>query len=180
MLAVADQDRPEISVLSDEFLESIAAKTEHPNVQIRLLEKLLKGEVQSRQRTSQAQAKRFSEQIEQVLRRYELRQISSAEVVQRLVEIAKSLRDARRRHEQLGLSVEEAAFYDALAGGSSDSATDPQIAKIAAETGQEHQGRPHRRLGRPRVHRGEDPHQDQTPAAKARLQAVGARRGWGR
>ena len=133
VLAVADRDRPEISVLSDEFLESIAAKTEHPNVQIRLLEKLLKGELQSRQRTSQAQAKRFSEQIEQVLRRYELRQISGAEVVQRLVEIAKGLRDARRRHEQLGLSVEEAAFYDALAGGSSDGATDPQIAKIAAE-----------------------------------------------
>jgi type I restriction enzyme R subunit len=133
VLAVADQDRPEISVLSDEFLDSITSKTEHPNVQIRLLEKLLKGEVSSRQRTSRAQAKLFSEKIEEVLRRYELRQISSAEVVQRLVEIAKSLRDARRRHEQLGLSLEEAAFYDALAGGSTDGVADPQIAKIAAE-----------------------------------------------
>src|SRR5439155_16670930 len=62
VLAVADQDRPEISVLSDEFLDSIATKTEHPNVQIRLLEKLLKGEIQGRARTSQAQAKIFSEQ----------------------------------------------------------------------------------------------------------------------
>jgi len=133
VLAVADQDRPEISVLSDEFLDSIATRSEHPNVQIRLLEKLLKGEVRSRSRTNRMQAKLFSEQIEAVLRRYELRQISSAEVVERLVEIAKSLRDARRRHEQLGLTVEEAAFYDALAGDSSDGAADPQLAAIAAE-----------------------------------------------
>ncbi|MBV9818195.1 MAG: type I restriction endonuclease subunit R [Solirubrobacterales bacterium] len=133
VLAVADQDRPEISVLSDEFLDSIATKTEHPNVQIRLLEKLLKGEVRSRSRTNKTQAKLFTEQIEAVLRRYELRQISSAEVVERLVEIAKSLREARRRDEQLGLSVEEAAFYDALAGGSGDGNADPQLAAIASE-----------------------------------------------
>jgi type I restriction enzyme, R subunit len=94
VLAVADQDRPEISVLSDEFLDSIATKMEHPNVQIRLLEKLLKGEVRSRSRTNRMQAKLFSEQIEAVLHRYELRQISSAEVVERLIEIAKNHRDA--------------------------------------------------------------------------------------
>ncbi len=133
VLAVADRDRPEISVLSDEFLDSIAAKTEHPNIQIRLLEKLLKGEIRGRRRTSEAQAKIFSEQIETVLRRYEARQISSAEVVERLVEIAKSLREARRRHEQLGLGVEEAAFYDALAGGIGDGKADPQLAEIANE-----------------------------------------------
>jgi type I restriction enzyme R subunit len=133
VLAVAEQDRPEISVLSDEFLDSIAAKTEHPNIQIRLLEKLLKGEIRGRARTSQAQAKIFSDQIEAVLRRYDARQISSAEVVERLVEIAKSLREARRRHEQLGLGVEEAAFYDALAGGVEDGKADPQLAAIANE-----------------------------------------------
>lgn len=133
VLAVADQDHPEISVLSDEFLDSIATKTDHPNVQIRLLEKLLKGEVRSRSRTNKMQAKLFAEQIEAVLRRYELRQVSSAEVVERLVEIAKILREARRRHEQLGLSVEEAAFYDALAGGGADGAPDPQLATIASE-----------------------------------------------
>jgi type I restriction enzyme R subunit len=133
VLTVADEDRPEISVLSDEFLDSIATRSEHPNVQIRLLEKLLKGEVRSRSRTNRMQAKLFSDQIEAVLRRYELRQLSSAEVVERLVEIAKDLRDARRRHEQLGLTVEEAAFYDALAGGSSEGTVDPQLATIAAE-----------------------------------------------
>jgi type I restriction enzyme R subunit len=132
-LQIAEQDRPDISVLSDEFLDSLAAKTEHPNVQIRLLEKLLKGEIKSSTRTNQTQAKIFGEQIEAVLARYEQRQITSAEVVQRLVEIAKSLREARGRHEQLGLTPDEAAFYDALAGGVQDAATDPQVAVIARE-----------------------------------------------
>ena len=132
-LQIAEQDRPDISVLSDEFLDSLAAKTEHPNVQIRLLEKLLKGEIKSSTRTNQTQAKIFGEQIEAVLARYEQRQITSAEVVQRLVEIAKSLRDARGRHEQLGLTPDEAAFYDALAGGVQNAANDPQVAVIARE-----------------------------------------------
>lgn len=132
-LALADQDRPDISVLSEEFLDSIAAKTEHPNIQIRLLKKLLKNEVKSRSRTNQAQAKLFAEQLDAVLHRYELRQISSAEVVQRLVEIARSLREAGRRHKQLGLTAEEAAFYDALAGGADAPNVDPQLAKIARD-----------------------------------------------
>ena len=135
VLTVSDEDRPEISVLSDEFLDSITAQAEHPNIQVRLLEKLLKGEIQARGRANRTQAKIFTEQIEAVLRRYAQRQLTSAEVVERLVEIAKSLRDARHRHEQLGLSVEEAAFYDALAGGAAagDGAADPQLAAIAAE-----------------------------------------------
>ncbi len=132
-LGLADQDRPDISVLSDEFLDSIVAKTDHPNVQIRLLEKLLKNEVKSRDRGNRAQAKLFAEQLDAVLHRYELRQISSAEVVQRLVEIARSLREASRRHEQLGLTSEEAAFYDALAGGADAPNADPQLAAIARD-----------------------------------------------
>ena len=71
----------------------------------------------------------FSEEVQAVLHRYELKQLTSAEVV----EIAKRLRDARRRHEELGLSREEAAFYDALAGGVEDVKADPALAKIAHE-----------------------------------------------
>ena len=75
----------------------------------------------------------FSEEVQAVLHRYELKQLTSAEVVERLVEIAKRLRDARRRHEELGLSREEAAFHDALAGGVEDVKADPALAKIAHE-----------------------------------------------
>lgn len=131
MFGIADKDRPEISVLSDEFLDSIAQKTEHRNVQVRLLEKLLNDEIRGRARANQMQAKLFGEEIRSVLRRYEQKQLTSAEVVERLVEIAKQLRDARRRHEQLGLSEEEAAFYDALAGGVEEVKADPKLAAIA-------------------------------------------------
>jgi type I restriction enzyme R subunit len=133
VLAVADRDRPEISVLSDEFLDSLTTKTEHPNLRVRLLEKLLKDEIRSRRTTSQAQAKLFSEKVNEILKRYEARQITSAEVIKALVELAKSLRDGRRRHEQLGLTREEAAFYDALAGADQDAPVDPQLASIAAD-----------------------------------------------
>jgi hypothetical protein len=78
-----------------------------PNVRIRLLEKLLKIEVTSRNRTKHAQAKLFAEQLDAVLHRYQPRRMSSAEVVQRLVDIVRSLRQAGRRHEQVGLTAEE-------------------------------------------------------------------------
>lgn len=131
VFGIADKDRPEISVLSDEFLDSITTTNEHRNVQVRLLEKLLADEIRGRARANQTQAKLFSEEIQAVLRRYEQKQLTSAEVVARLVEIAKQLRDARRRHEQLGLREEEAAFYDALAGGVEDVRADPRLAAIA-------------------------------------------------
>lgn len=133
IFGIADKDRPEISVLSDEFLESVTKRTDHPNVQVRLLEKLLNDEIRSRTRSNRMQAKIFSDEVQAVLQRYELKQLTSAEVVERLVEIAKRLRDARRRHEQLGLSQEEASFYDALAGGVEDVKADPELARIAHE-----------------------------------------------
>jgi type I restriction enzyme, R subunit len=131
VLGLADHERPELSVLSDEFLDSLPGKTEHRNVQVRLLEKLLRDEVKSRMRTNRIQAQHFGERVQEVLRRYELKQLTSAEVVKRLVEIAKELRDARHRHEELGLSEEEAAFYDALAGGVEHVTADPDLAAIA-------------------------------------------------
>ena len=133
IFGIADKDRPEISVLSDEFLDSITKHKKHPNVQVRLLEKLLNDEIRGRMRANRMQAKIFSEEVRAVLQRYELKQLTSAEVVERLVEIAKQLRNARHRHEQLGLSEEEAAFYDALAGGVEDMKADPELAKIAHE-----------------------------------------------
>jgi type I restriction enzyme, R subunit len=133
VFGMAGKDRPEISVLSDEFLDSITKRTEYPNIQVRLLEKLLNDEIKGRTRANRMQAKVFSEQVAAVLHRYEQKQLTSAEVVERLVEIAKELRGARRRHEQLGLSEEEAAFYDALAGGVEDVKADPELARIAHE-----------------------------------------------
>ena len=67
VFGIADKDRPEISVLSDEFLDSISKRTDHPNVQVRLLEKLLNDEIRGRMRANQMQAKLFGEQVSAVL-----------------------------------------------------------------------------------------------------------------
>jgi type I restriction enzyme R subunit len=131
VFGLADRDRPELSVLSDDFLDSISTRTDQPNLRIRLLEKLLNDEIRGRLRTNTTQAKKFADAVEAVLARYENRQLTSAEVVEQLVTIARRLRDARARHEQLGLTQEEAAFYDALAGGADDVRADPQLAAIA-------------------------------------------------
>jgi type I restriction enzyme R subunit len=131
VFGLADKDRPEISVLSDDFLDLIAQRTDQQNIQRRLLQKLLDDQLKARRRTNNLQAKRFGDEIEAVLKRYELRQLSSAEVVERLIEIAKRLRDSAHRHEELGLTEEEAAFYDALAGGVEHVKADPDLAALA-------------------------------------------------
>ena len=133
VLGLADRDRPELSVLSDEFLDSITQKTGQENVQRKLLQKLLDDQIKVRRRTNSLQAKRFSDEIEAVLHRYELRQLTSKEVVERLINIAKRLRDAGHSHKDLGLTEEEAAFYDALAGGIEGVEADPELAKLAHE-----------------------------------------------
>jgi type I restriction enzyme, R subunit len=131
LLDMSGDQRPELSVLSDEFLEKLGASTENANLRIRLLEKLLKDEVKARRRTNNLQAAAFSDEIKDLLGRYENRQLSSADVIKRLIEIAQAVRDARRRHEQLGLTPEEAAFYDALAGTVDGGDPDDQIKDIA-------------------------------------------------
>ena len=132
VLDIAGVERPEVSVLSDEFLDSIGKRVERPNLQVALLRKLLDGEIRTRLAANRVQAGRFSERLQAVLARYEARQLTSAEVVSRLVELAKELRDTKRRGEELGLSTEEVAFYDALAGHSEDWKADPKLAEIAA------------------------------------------------
>ncbi len=133
IFGLAGEERPEISVLSDEFLDSISERISQPDLQIALLRKLLRDEITTRSGANQMQAKLFSEQLGDVLARYANRQITSADVVKALVDMAKALREARRRHEKLGLTTEEAAFYDALAGSPEDLKADPQIAAIAKE-----------------------------------------------
>ena len=133
VFGLADKNRPEISVLSDDFLDNIGSQTEHPNLQRKLLQKLLDDEIKGRLATNRTQAKEFSAAIERILAMYENRQLTSAQVVEKLVELAKRIRDARHRHEQLGLTAEEAAFYDTLAGSTGDLTADPELAKIAHE-----------------------------------------------
>jgi type I restriction enzyme R subunit len=128
---LAGEERPEVSILSDEFLDRVSEGLAEPVVVVALLKRILSDEIRVRRRSNQMQAKLFSDRLHEVLQRYEARQITSGEVIERLVDLAKKMREARRRNEALGLTVEETAFYDAIAGSSEDWAADPQLAEIA-------------------------------------------------
>ena len=113
IFAAAGLDKPDISVLSDEFLAEVQGMP-HRNLAVELLQKLLKGEVSNRRRKNVVQARSFAELLEQTLRRYQNRAIEAAQVIEELIELAKDMREASARGEKLGLSEDELAFYDAL------------------------------------------------------------------
>ena len=109
----AGLEKPDISVLSDEFLAEVQGMP-HRNLAVELLEKLLRGEVSTRRRKNVVQARSFAEMLEQTLRRYQNRAIEAAQVIEELIELARHIREASERGEALGLSEDELAFYDAL------------------------------------------------------------------
>lgn len=113
VLSAAGMKRPEISVLSDEFLADIQGMKQK-NLALDALRKLLAGEIKSRQKQNVVEAKAFSERLEAAVARYHANAITSLEMIQELVDMAKDLSASARRGEELGLSAEELAFYDAL------------------------------------------------------------------
>lgn len=110
---LAGIETPELSILSDEFLDSLAGR-EKPNLQMGLLRRLINDQIRTVQRTNIVQARRFSEQLDEAINRYTNRALTTAEIIAELVKLAKDMRDQNDRHNQLGLSVAEAAFYDAI------------------------------------------------------------------
>ena len=113
IFAAAGLDKPDLSVLSDEFLAEVRGMP-HRNLAVELLQKLIRGEVSTRRRKNVVQARSFSEMLERTLRRYQNRAIEAAQVIEELIELAKDMREASARGERLGLSEDELAFYDAL------------------------------------------------------------------
>ena len=113
IFAAAGLNKPDISVLSNEFLAEVRGMP-HRNLAVELLQKLLKGELATRKRKNVVQARSFAELLEQTLRRYQNRAIEAAQVIEELVQLAKDMNEANARGERLGLSEDELAFYDAL------------------------------------------------------------------
>ncbi|MBI2800693.1 MAG: type I restriction endonuclease subunit R [Gammaproteobacteria bacterium] len=113
IFAAAGLKKPDISILSDEFLAEVRNLPQR-NLAVELLQKLLKGEIKTRARRNVVQAKSFAEMLEQSLRRYQNRAIETAKVIEELIQLAKDMRAASQRGEQLGLNDHEVAFYDAL------------------------------------------------------------------
>ena len=113
IFAAAGLEKPDISILSDEFLAEVRGMPQR-NLAVELLQKLLKGEIKTRGRKNVVQARSFAEMLEQTLRRYQNRAIEAAQVIEELIALAREMRQAAARGEELGLSEDEMAFYDAL------------------------------------------------------------------
>ncbi len=134
IFAAAGLDKPDVSILSEEFLAEVRGM-QRRNLAVELQQKLLAGELATRRRTNVVQARSFAEMLEQTIRRYQNRAIEAAQVIEELIGLARELRDAGARGETLGLSDDELAFYDAL--GVNDSAVqvlgDKTLCGIARE-----------------------------------------------
>ena len=113
ILAAAGVKSPDISILSDEFLAEVQ-QMERKNLALEALRKLISDGIRSRSKSNVVQTKAFSERLEDAVARYHANAITTAEVLQELIQLAKDIRAARQRGEESGLSDDEIAFYDAL------------------------------------------------------------------
>ena len=134
IFAAAGLKKPDISILSDEFLAEVRGMPQR-NLAVELLQKLLKGEIKTRAKRNVVQARSFAELLDQAVRKYQNRAIETAQVIEELIQLAKDMRAASARGEALKLSDDELAFYDALE--TNDSAVkvlgEPTLIKIARE-----------------------------------------------
>jgi type I restriction enzyme R subunit len=105
--------KPDISILSDEFLAEVKGM-KHKNLALELLKKLLSDEIKARQKTNIVQSKKFSEMIENAVRNYQNNLITSAQIIEELINLAKEIKEADRKGVELGLDFREFAFYSAL------------------------------------------------------------------
>ncbi|HEY2739679.1 MAG TPA: type I restriction enzyme endonuclease domain-containing protein, partial [Thermoanaerobaculia bacterium] len=113
VFAAAGLKKPEISILSDEFLEEVR-DLPYRNLAAELLQRLLSDEVKRQEKKNLVQARSFAAMLEEAIRRYQNRSIETATLILELIAMAKDFRQRTRRGETLGLSEEELAFYDAL------------------------------------------------------------------
>jgi type I restriction enzyme R subunit len=105
--------KPDISILSDEFLAEVKGMS-HKNLALELLKKLLNDEIKTRQRVNLVQSKKFSEMLDSAVKSYQNNLITSAQIIDEMIRLAKDIKEADRRGDNLGLDFREYAFYSAL------------------------------------------------------------------
>ncbi len=113
IFAAAGLKKPDLSILSEEFLAEVRGLP-HRNLAVELLRKLLGDEIKARSRTHLVQARSFAKMLERSLHAYHNRTVETVTIIEELIRLAQEMRAAGRRGEDLGLSQEELAFYDAL------------------------------------------------------------------
>lgn len=134
VFALAGLDKPNIGLLSDEFLEDVR-RMDRRNLAVELLEKLLRDEIKARARNNVVQEKKYGDRLLETLRKYHNRAIETAQVIEELIQMAKEFQATLEREAALGLSPDEVAFYDALANNESAvrELGDEVLKKIAVE-----------------------------------------------
>ncbi|MBS7326102.1 MAG: type I restriction endonuclease subunit R, partial [Thiopseudomonas sp.] len=134
VFALCGLDKPNIGLLSDEFLEDVR-QMPYKNFAVELLEKLLKDDIKAKTRNNVVQEKKYSERLQETLRRYNNRGIETAQVIEELIAMAKQFQADLAREAALGLNPDEIAFYDALANNESAvrELGDEILKKIAVE-----------------------------------------------
>lgn len=134
IFALAGLDKPNIGLLSDEFLEDVR-QMESRNLAVELLEKLLRDEIKARARNNVVQEKKYGDRLLETLRKYHNRAIETAQVIEELIQMAKEFQAVLEREAALGLGQDEIAFYDALANNESAARElgDDILKKIAIE-----------------------------------------------
>ena len=113
IFAAAGMQQPNIAILSDEFLAEVQGMPQR-NLALEMLRKLLNDDIRARAKKNLVQSRSFAEMLEKSIRAYQNRSLDAAQVIAHLVQLAKDMREAHRRGEDLGLSEDEVAFYDAL------------------------------------------------------------------
>jgi type I restriction enzyme R subunit len=105
--------KPDISILSDEFLAEVKGMN-HKNLALELLKKLLNDEIKARQKVNLVQSKKFSEMLDKAMKSYQNNLITSAQIIEEMIRLAKDIKEADRKGEEMGLDFREYAFYTAL------------------------------------------------------------------
>jgi len=134
VFALAGLDKPNIGLLSDEFLEDVR-RMDSRNLAVELLEKLLRDEIKARARNNVVQERKYGDRLLETLRKYHNRAIETAQVIEELIQMAKEFQATLEREAALGLGQDEIAFYDALANNESAvrELGDEVLKKIAVE-----------------------------------------------
>jgi len=118
ILSSVGLSKPNIAILSDEFLEEVKGMKQK-NLAVELLNRLLQGNIRTFSRRNLVQSKKFSEMLEASIRKYQNRAIETTQVIMEMIELAKQIQAAEKRGESTGLTPDELAFYDALADNES-------------------------------------------------------------
>ncbi|MGG3041798.1 type I restriction endonuclease subunit R [Bacillus anthracis] len=126
--------RPEISILSEEFLEEVR-QLKHKNLAVEMLKKLLEGNLKAMEKRNLVKSEKFSEKLKKALNKYRNQAITNAEVIEELIRMAKEIKEMRDKEKDLGMNDDEVAFYDALTADDAikEFMDDETLKKIAHE-----------------------------------------------